>query len=164
MSNSNRVSLKGSERAPLAGARVTGATDPHQLIEVSVILKRRQPLELTENRSKHLTHTEFAAQYGANPSHLDLIRKFARENNLQTLERGDEIERRTVTLAGTAAAMEKAFSVELRDYEHPEGSYRGRTGTIQVPEQYADCIQGVFGLDDRPAAKPHYRYHTDRGA
>src|SRR5580692_10684171 len=164
MSNSNRVTLKGSERAPLAGAHAVGATDPQQIIEVSLYLKRRTALPSVEPRAKHLTHAEFAAQHGANPADLELIRQFAKENNLQLLERGDEIERRSVTLAGTAASMEKAFSVELQDYEHPEGSYRGRTGAIQVPEEYANAIQGVFGLDDRLVAKPHYRYHTDRGA
>jgi kumamolisin len=168
MSNSNRVSLKGSERAPLAGAQATGATDPTQLIEVSLFLKRRAALPSIANQApnqrKTLTHAEFAAQHGADPADLDLIRQFAKESNLQVLERGDEIERRSVTLAGTAAAMEKAFSVELRDYEHPEGSYRGRVGPIQVPEQYAGIIEGVFGLDDRPVAKPHYRYHAARGA
>jgi kumamolisin len=164
MSNSNRVSLKGSERAPLAGAEATGATDPTQLVEISVVLKRRQPLGLPENRGKILSHAEFASQYGAKPTDVDRIRQFARESNLQVLDRGDEVERRTVTLAGTAAAMEKAFSVELLDYEHPEGTYRGRTGTIQVPAEYADCIQGIFGLDDRPAARPHYRYRTPHGA
>ena len=163
MPSSNRVTLKGSEREPLAGAHAIGATDPHQLIEISVILKNRQPLVLSENR-KILTHAEFAQQHGADPADIESIRKFAAEFGLQFLERGDEVERRTVTLAGTAAAMERAFSVELRDYEHPEGSYRGRTGAIQVPEEYAAGIQGVFGLDDRAVAKPHYRYHTERGA
>src|SRR5580698_275524 len=164
MSNSNRVTLKGSERAPLAGAHAVGATDPQQIIEVSLYLKRRAALPSVESRAKHLTHTEFAAQHGANPADLELIRQFAKENNLQLLERGDEIERRSVTLAGTAAAMEKAFSVELHDYEHPEGTYRGRTGSIQIPEEYADCIQGVFGLDDRSVAKPHFRLHSMQGA
>jgi len=80
------------------------------------------------------------------------------------LERGDEVLRRTVTLSGTAAAMEKAFGVELNEYEHPDGSYRGRTGAIQIPEEYASIIQGVFGLDDRPMVKPHFRYRGTSGA
>jgi kumamolisin len=164
MPNSNRISLKGSERASLPGAQAVGTTDPHQLIEVSVVLRRRQQLTIQEKQTKALNHAEFASQYGANPADVDLIRRFASEHNLQMLERGDEVQRRIVILAGTAAAMEKAFSVELRDYEHPEGSYRGRTGSIQVPAEYADCIQGVFGLDDRPAAKPHFRSSTMRGA
>ena len=164
MSNSNKVALAGSERLPLAGAHMTGATDPHQLIEISVILKQRQPYTLPETQDRILSHSEFAAQHGADPAHINQIREFAKENNLQVLERGDEVQRRTVTLAGTAAAMEKAFSVELREYEHPEGTYRGRTGSIQIPEEYAGVIQGIFGLDDRPAAKPHYRYRTSRAA
>ena len=164
MPNSPKISLKGSERVALAGAHSTGATDPHQIIEISVVLKQRTPVKADQSRDRFLTHHEFAAQHGAQPEHVELMRKFARENNLHMLERGDEIERRTVTLSGTVAAMEKAFSVELRDYEHPEGTYRGRVGSIQVPEEYAQCIQGVFGLDDRPAAKPHYRYKTVQGA
>ena len=44
MSNSRKVALKGSDRVPLQGARAISPTDPHQLIEISVILKHRQPL------------------------------------------------------------------------------------------------------------------------
>jgi kumamolisin len=160
MQKSNRVNLKGSERAPLAGAHSVGATDPHQLIEISVILKHRKPVPSAEQNLRRITHAEFAAEHGANPADLELLKKFADENSLQVLERGDEIMRRSVTVAGTAANMEKAFGVKLEDYEHPEGSYRGRTGSIQIPADLENAIQGVFGLDDRPAAKPHYRYRT----
>jgi len=168
MPSSNRVSLKGSERTALPGAHVTGATDPHQLIEISVILRHSTPLaesmNLSENRIQRMSRSQYAERHGADPADIERIKQFAQENNLQMLERGDEIVRRTVTLAGTAHAMERAFSVELHEYEHPEGSYRGRTGTIQVPEDMAACVQGIFGLDDRPAAHPHYRYHTAHGA
>ena len=154
MLNSNRVTLKGSEREPLAGAQAIGTTDPHQMIEVSVILKRIQSLPKMESRGRHLNHTEFAQQYGADPAHINLIRKFASENNLQILERGDEVERRTITLAGTAAAMEKAFSVELKEYEHPEGSYRGRTGSIQVPADIADASRVYSDSTTGPLQSP----------
>jgi len=164
MANSRNVALKGSERAPLTGARVIGRTDPHQLIEISVLLKHRQPLETAQPSSRFIDHNQFATQFGADPAHVDKLRQFARDNKLQMLERGDEVLRRTVTLAGTASQMEKAFGVELNEYEHPDGSYRGRTGAIQIPEEYADIIQGVFGLDDRPVAKPHFRYrNNDKG-
>ena len=164
MPSSKRISLAGTERLPLTGARVIGPTDPHQLMEVSVVLKHRQPLPSAQHRANRMSHEEFASTYGANPADIDKIRQFAREYNLQVLERGDEALRRTVTLAGTAANMEKAFGVELNEYEHPEGSYRGRTGSIQVPEEYAPYIAGVFGLDDRPVAHPHFRYHNPKGA
>jgi kumamolisin len=143
---------------------VIGPTDPHQLIEVSVVLKHRQALPPAQHKAQRMSHEEFAAAYGARPTDIDQIRQFAREFSLQVLERGDETLRRTVTLAGIAANMEKAFGVELNEYAHPEGSYRGRVGAIQLPEAYATAIVGVFGLDDRPVAHPHFRYHTPKGA
>lgn len=161
MANTGRVALRGSERAPLHGARSIGPTDPHQLIEVSVLLKHRQSLNNAKASGRFMSHNEFASQCGADPAHVDRLRQFARDNKLQILERGDEILRRTVTLAGTAAQMEKAFGVELNEFEHPDGSYRGRTGSIQIPQECADIIQGVFGLDDRPVAKPHFRYKNN---
>jgi kumamolisin len=164
MSNSKKVSLKGSDRVLLSGARAIGPTDPHQLMEISVILKHRQPLSMGRMNEKFLSHSEFAAQHGADPAHIDKMRQFAKENNLYMLERGDEILRRTITLAGTAAAMEKAFGVELIEYEYPDGSYRGRTGAIQIPEEFGTFIQGVFGLDDRPVAKPHIRFRNNNAA
>ncbi|MGD0941311.1 MAG: S53 family peptidase [Terracidiphilus sp.] len=164
MANSKKVALIGSERVPLAGARAIGPTDPHQLVEISVILKHRQPLDTFRPTGKFMSHSEFAAQFGAEPAHIDMIKRFAQENKLQMLERGDEVMRRTVTLAGTAANMEKAFGIELIDYDHPDGYYRGRTGAIQLPEEIAPFVKGVFGLDDRPVAKPHFRYRNENRA
>src|ERR1035441_10284639 len=37
------------------------------------------------------------------------------------------------------------------------GNFRGRTGTLSVPNEYANIITGVFGLDNRPQALPHFR-------
>jgi kumamolisin len=160
MPNSKKISLQGTEHAMLPGARAIGPTDPHQLIEISLILKHRQPLPMPENEGKLINHTDFAKFYGADPAQVDKIRHFAREHNLHMLERGDEVLRRTITLAGTAAAMEKAFSVELNEYEHEDGSYRSHTGAIQIPEEYASFVSGLFGLDNRPVANPHFRYRA----
>jgi kumamolisin len=157
MAKSQKVTLKGTEHTPMPGARAIGPTSPHQLIEISVILKHRQPLNLSQHRGQTLSHTDFAKTYGADPANVDQIKQFARENNLVVLTRGDEVLRRTVTLAGTAADMEKAFNVELVGFEHPDGTYRGHTGPIQIPEAYSSIIQGVFGLDNRPVARPHIR-------
>jgi kumamolisin len=53
--------------------------------------------------------------------------------------------------------MSKAFGVELKQYDHPNGTYRGRTGPVHIPQELRDVIEGVFGLDNRPQAKPHFR-------
>jgi kumamolisin len=50
----------------------------------------------------------------------------------------------------------------LAAFEHPGGgTYRGRRGPIYIPTELANIVQGVFGLDDRPAAKPHIRFASD---
>ena len=64
---------------------------------------------------------------------------------------------RRVVLSGTVANFSKAFDVELKRYEHAGGSYRGRTGSVHLPSDLADIVQGVFGLDDRPQAKAHFQ-------
>lgn len=164
MSTKKMTSLKGTEHMMLPGARAVRPTDPHQLIEVSVVLNHRKALPKIDGQVQTMSHSEFANTYGADPAQVDKIRQFARENHLQVLERGDEVMRRTVTLAGTAAQMEKAFGVELNEFEHENGTYRGPSGPIQMPEEYAGFISGVFGLDDRPVAHPHFRYRNTNRA
>ena len=81
MPSSNRVSLKGSERTALPGAHITGATDPHQLIEISVILRHSTPLtesmNLAENRIQRMTRSQYAERHGANPADIERIKQFA---------------------------------------------------------------------------------------
>ena len=165
MADSSKIALPGSERTPVAGATQLGPTDPAQLVEVSVIVKQRRELKLDHLQGKILSHDEFASTYGADPQHIERIRAFARANNLSVVETGDEIARRTVKLHGTVANLEKAFGVTLSDYEHSTGKrFRGRTGAIHLPSELADVVQGVFGLDNRPQAKPHVRFRGLTGA
>jgi kumamolisin len=58
--------------------------------------------------------------------------------------------------------MNDAFGVELKEYDHPTGKYRGRTGSIHLPAELHDVVEGVFGLDNRPQAKPHFRTRRER--
>ncbi len=160
MSITKRIAIKGTEHVLIPDSRAIGPTDPHQIIGVSVLLKHRQSTPEPEMDGRILSHNDFAKNYGAEPAHVDRIREFAREHKLQMLERGDEALRRTVTLAGPAAAMEKAFGVELTEYEYADGSYRGHSGMIQMPEDFANLVCGVFGLDDRAVARPHFRYRN----
>ena len=165
MADSSKIALPGSERAPVSGATLAGPTDPNQLVEISVVLKQRRELKLEHLQGKILSHDEFASTYGADPQHIERLRAFAAANNLTVVEHGDEIARRTVKLQGTVASLEQAFGVTLNDYEHPAGHrFRGRTGSIHLPAELTEIVQGVFGLDNRPQAKPHIRFRGLAGA
>jgi kumamolisin len=104
---------------------------------------------------RYLSREEFDATYGADDNDLKKIETFAHEHDLTVVEFSRA--RRTVVLSGTIADVSKAFGVYLANYEHPEGTFRGRTGSIYVPEEIADIVQGVFGLDNRRQARPHFR-------
>jgi kumamolisin len=156
--------ISGSERQPVRGARVIQNAHPDQTIEVSVRLRSKTESKREEMKAalampgfKHMSRTQFENTHGADPADLDKIKKFAEEYHLKIHETGTELARRTVLLAGTVKNLEKAFGVELKEYSHPQGNFRGRVGEISVPTEYAEIIKGVFGLDNRPQAEPHFR-------
>jgi kumamolisin len=156
--------VSGSERKPVRGARLIRNSHPDQTIEVSIRLRSKAEAKHKELRSalekpgfKHVARTEYENTYGADPADLAKIKQFAGEFGLKVHETGTELARRTALLSGTVGNFQKAFGVELKEYSHPRGNFRGRVGTISVPTEYADIIRGIFGLDNRPQAAPHFR-------
>ena len=162
--------LAGSERVPLEGAREIGPTNPNEMVDVTIRLRSRagkKPIvkasEFTKPIEKRtiLSRKEFEQRHGADPDSIARVASFAREHKLQVKEKSPA--RRTVILSGTVAAMNEAFGVELKQYEYPGGRYRGRTGPIHLPAELQKVVEGVFGLDNRPQAKPHFRRRQGRG-
>ena len=159
-----RFSLPGSERAPLKGAREIGPANPSEIVDVTIRLRSRagkKPIvdanEFTKPIKERtiLSRKEFERLHGADPDSIARVESFAREHKLTVKETSPA--RRTVILSGTVTAMNRAFGVELKQYEYPNGNYRGRTGAVQLPTALQGVVEGVFGLDNRPQAKPHFR-------
>ena len=165
----NSLPLAGSERAPLPGAREIGPANPNEKVDVTIRLRSRagkKPIVSADAFTKPidkrtvLSRRDFEQQHGADPNSIARVESFAREHNLAVKEKSAA--RRTVILSGTVAAMNQAFGVQLKQYEHPNGEYRGRTGPVHIPADLQDIIEGVFGLDNRPQAKPHFRRRQAR--
>jgi kumamolisin len=165
-----RHPLKGSERTPLHGARSIGKADPKERIEVSLIVRRQAGEALKQRISKmasskkpvgHLKREDFARQFGAADADLAAIRKFASAHGLAVVQ--EDAARRTVVLSGTVAHFNQAFDVDLQQFEHTGGSYRGRVGAIHLPDELHGVVEAVLGLDNRPQATPHFRARPTRG-
>jgi len=161
--------LAGSERAPLEGAQEIGPANPKETIDVTIRLRSRagkKPIVDADEFKKPiekrtiLSRKDFEQRHGADPDTIARVESFARQHRLTVKEKSPA--RRTVILSGTVAAMNEAFGVELKQYEHPNGRYRGRTGPVHIPTELQDAIEGVFGLDNRPQAKPHFRRRRER--
>jgi kumamolisin len=176
-----RNPLKGSERRPLHGATAVGKADPAERLEVSVILRRRNADALQQRvtglarrgrAGGHLSREEFETQFGADTADIDAVKRFAAAHGLAVVQ--EHAGRRTVVLSGTVAQFNAAFGVDLQRFEHPGGSYRGRVGSIHLPDELRDRVEAVLGLDNRPVARPHFRrvrpspgnvqWHADTGA
>jgi kumamolisin len=170
MVSPRKLAITGSERAPLRGAREIGPANPNEKVDVTIRLRSRagkKPAVTSDTfgkppaERKTLSRDQYEKSHGADPASIAAIEAFARDNGLTVVEKSPA--RRTVILSGTVTAMNKAFGVELKQYEHPTaGRYRGRTGPIQIPENLKDQIEGVFGLDNRPQAMPHFRRRRPR--
>ncbi len=161
-----RIPIPGSERAVLPGAHLVGPADPNERVQVTVLVRSRPSSKgLTPmiedvgarkpSERRHLSREEFAAMHGADPDDLRKVEAFSREYGLEIVE--TNAAQRRVVLSGTVAALSDAFGVVLANYEHPGGTYRGRTGPVHLPKNIAPVIEAVLGLDNRPQARPHTR-------
>jgi kumamolisin len=155
-----RVVLPRSERAVPANASEIGRTDPKQVLSVSVIVKRKNPLDLHALAGQRVSREDFDAQFAADPASFDALRGFAHEQGLTVDEAASSLSRRTLVLRGPAQAMEQAFGVELHDYKDAKTKkrYHCFTGQVTMPETHAPLVEAVLGLDARPIARAHFRY------
>lgn len=168
MNSVRRVVVRGSERAVVHGARLTGASDPNEPIEVTLFLRPLAETTATEKTGSLLPHErkllsreDLETTHGANPADIAHIEGFAHQNGLTITE--TNLGPRTVVLSGTVHQFSQAFNVTLNTYAQGRGTYRGRTGPVEVPLELEGIVQGVFGLDNRPVAKPHFRTIHDQG-
>src|SRR5271155_1015820 len=160
-----RIDLPGSERTLLPGFRKIGPCDPQEQIQVTVFLRRggspkqfpdvKKLGKLLPAQRRLLSRAQFASRHGARSADIKKIRTFATQNKLKVVAASRP--RRSVLLSGSVADFSRAFGVELNSYAHSAGTSRMRSGAIQIPAPLSGIIEGVFGLDNRPQAKPHFR-------
>lgn len=153
-----RIPLAGSDRTAPANARHVGACPAHEIVRATVVLRRRTQPEIDPATGQFppISRAEFAERYGANPRDIHAIERFAHQNQLTVVE--SSIVKRRVVLSGTAAAMQQAFGAELSTYQSDNGAtFRGRTGSLLIPQELSAAIIAVVGLDTRPVARAHFR-------
>jgi kumamolisin len=155
-----RQLLPGSEKAPFHVRAEKPATGK---VIVSVVVRRKTPINTAQLGKTRITRTEYSRLHAADKADLKQIHAFAKEFGLTVERDTPKPERRTVLLSGTATAMQKAFGVELKHATVEGKTYRVREGGIHIPDSLSRIIVAVLGLDNRPQAKPHFRYLNDPG-
>ena len=163
-----RVALPGSEKQAFAAAakqgagreKAAGAAGRMGQVQVTVALKAKAPVVQAAGKAnklpERLTRAAFARRHGAAAESVRLLRAFAKEFGLIAGTPGKPGPG-LVQMSGSAAAMQRAFGVTLRQQATAEGMLRLREGAIFLPEELAGHVLAVMGLDNRPQAKAHFR-------
>ena len=163
MSGESFVPLRGSERAPLPAAEDAGPVDGAQQIEITLITRRRTalPRELVEG-PETVTREELAAQHGTDPADMGTLRTALAAHGLEITE-ADPGGRR-VKVAGSVAALSETFGAQLSMVRSPHPAsrqpveHRYREGSLRLPAALDGIVLAVLGLDDRPQARPQFRW------
>ncbi|WP_284976849.1 MULTISPECIES: S53 family peptidase [unclassified Arthrobacter] len=153
------VPLAGSERPAAARIQAAhGPVDPSRRIEVTVILRRQEPLP--ETPAGPISRDELAARHGASAADLRLATTTFTQLGAEVLET-DPASRR-IRLAGTVDQLSRIFGTSLEEVTSsgPHGhdvTHRHRTGSLQIPAELDGVVTAVLGLDDRPQARAQFQ-------
>ena len=164
-----KVSLSGSQRDPLRGAKLEGDADPGKVITVSMYVRRNPdagalpPINKyalgLPGRRRQFTERQIQVYHGASQQDIDAVGQFGREYNLEVVEAS--LPKRSVRLKGAIGDFNRAFDVNLQQWSHQTGDYRGRTGHIHIPIELHGVIRGVFGLDNRRLGRSYRKTASD---
>jgi kumamolisin len=153
-------SLKGSEHPHPKDFKKLRPTDRAENVTVTILLRRKpgqtvmKPEQIRSGKSARPRPEEFTETRGAAPNELDAIVQFAKNAGLEVLE--SDARRRSVIVRGPAEAINKAFNVQLNDYQYERGTYRSHDGDVNLPSTIADYVQAVVGLTNRKVHAKHF--------
>ena len=152
MAAKTHVVLTGSRRAKDPDATRVGDVDPKEKFAVTIGLTGPKLPGPGEYVGQTLTAAELAEKFGARQQDADKVAKSLKKFGLKV--DSVSLATRSMSVSGTAAAMEAAFKPGLAMMRSPgQGEYRGRQGTLQIPAELKGIVTGVFGLDNRQMAR-----------
>lgn len=137
------------------------AVDPNQQIQVRVWLNFRPGLkaladDILEDPNptrRWLSHEEFKERFAPLPEKVDLVRAYLERVGLTIVS--VDPDNLWVTAKGSAANVQAAFTVEMRNYRVDGRLVRANTAEPTLSEDLADTVALVGGLNDRSV-----KHHT----
>jgi hypothetical protein len=164
---SPRVVIAGSAAAPLPqGAQVVGAlpSPEKEQVQLTVALEPQDPSGLESYATEvstpssplfhhYLSVAQFAQSFGATPTQIATVQSALRAQGVSVgSPMANDL---TIPVSGSAAQVEKAFSVTLSQVKLPTG--RTAYANDQAPSMQANAaqfVQGVIGLDNVALDEP----------
>ncbi len=143
--------------------RVLGRTDPRATVDVTLVLRSRDPDglrrfidRLGSERAPHgfLSAAAFGRRFGLPSARIERVRRILAGAGFTVTATYPQ--RTAVRARGTASAAEGLFDVTLFDQAVPGGAYHAPDRTPAVPEALRPDVTAVAGLSDRPLVPFHH--------
>jgi kumamolisin len=166
-----RVPIPGSERHVDPRHLRIGELDLDEEIVVTAYLAAASPPDWVDEAAqqppaerRRLSREEWAGAHGADPAAVDSVIDFAGAHGLSVVD--CDRARRRITLRGSVGDVAAAFTARLEGRyatgtEPGAHSYRARSGPLTIPRGLDGVVTGLFGIDDRPQARPGIRFAAD---
>mgnify|MGYP001793151463 CR=1 FL=1 len=160
MSEEQFVMVEGSHHAAHPSCYPYKMVPPDQYYQITILLRRRSDakpfpdphvigaLPLAERT--YLTIEELEQDYGASEDDADALAAYFTPFGL-TVDSTD-LGRRTMTVGGLAMQFAAAFRTTLLIFSQGGSFHRSYVGGLQMPEDLADSVIAITGLDERPVS------------
>jgi kumamolisin len=132
----------------IVGAVDVGPVERDQMIEVVLAVRLRDP-EGADNiltTGRRFSPAEYGDSFGATRDDYQRVLAWCAERDLEIVRTSPS--RTTVTVRGSTATLENAFSTQLRYYEDSRGRFRSPGREIRVATELDGLVAGTVGLDD----------------
>jgi hypothetical protein len=157
------VRLPGHVLPYLSRATPLAEHDAAQPVTVSIVLRRRDPdgfaryLHDVYDRSaptfhRFLGQADIADRFGPSRTAYARVLEFLRERGFEGIH--GSANRMTVTAKASRAVAERAFGVDIGDFELDGRRFFANDEEPSVPRDMAADVQAVIGLSSAPAPKP----------
>lgn len=147
-----------SDRA--AAAVDLGRLAPDTELDIVLGLQLREPARLRGLLAERavgddaLAPEDFADRFAPTRAQYQRVVRFLRARGLLITRLADG--RTTISVHGTAAALERAFSVELHHFSDGGGRFDAAAGPLALPPDLAGLVVGVVGLDGARGWVTHF--------
>jgi kumamolisin len=150
--------LDGSCREHPKGSMLAGCPAPHQVLEITCVLRRRT--EITATHCLKLSHEQLRQAHGADPADIEAIKDFAVMHDLSVVRVNPSS--RTIVLAGRLDSLVEVFGAEVELRQLGERIIRTRQGSLHIPVSLMDKVIAVLGFDERPVASTYHQRAESR--
>jgi kumamolisin len=150
------VLLQGSHREHPIGSIAAGDPAPDEIIQLTLILRRRSAAPAPDSLGHHLTHDELRDLHGADPADIQAVNDFVSAQHWSIVSINEAA--RVMTISGSLGEFATAFRADIALRRVGDKVIRTRQGYLHLPASLDGRVIAVLGFDQRPVAATYHAF------